>query len=245
MSRDSDAPFLTTQWTHILTENGSSSDSISNGLARLCETYHQPIYTFIRHQCRDPERARDLCQGFFEMLIETRFYKKAEREKGRFRTYLLAAVKNYLKDDYRKSQRLKRGGNQIHLSLDLDEAEQSFRGELTAKSNEDAAFDHHWATTVFDQVWAQLRSEYQSANHLDRFEALRPLLTDPSVTTSYADLTDVLNLSENGIKTVVHRMKARFRTLFRDHVGQLVEHPNDIDAEINYLIQCTAQDPYA
>lgn len=244
MSNENDSRFLTTQWTRILASDGSSTDSVSSGLTRLCETYHQPVYAFIRHRCHDPEKARDLCQGFFEMLIETGFYKKAEREKGRFRTYLLAAVKNYLNEDYRKSQRLKRGGDKIHLSLDLDEAELGFRGELSSESKNEAAFDHDWAVTVFDQVWLQLRSEYESAGHLDRYTAIHPILVDPSIRTSYADLGSQLGLSENGIKTVVHRMKARFRALFRDHVGRLVEHPGDIDEEISYLIQCTTRDPY-
>jgi RNA polymerase sigma factor (sigma-70 family) len=244
MSSDQENRFLTTQWTCILGGEEGSTDSREKGLVQLCEAYHRPVYAFIRHRCGDPEQARDLCQSFFQMLVETRFYEKADRAKGRFRTYLLAAVKNFLKEEYRNRLRQKRGGTSIWFSLDLDEAEQGFRGELVGDTPDEAAYDHDWAHAVFDRVWDELRREYEEAGHLNRFEAVRPLLVDPSVQTPYVELAGILDLSENGVKTVVSRMKARFRVLFRVVVGQLVDHPSEVDDEINYLIQCTASDPY-
>ncbi|YCM46663.1 sigma factor [Verrucomicrobiaceae bacterium 227] len=244
MNDDHEAGFLTTQWTCILGSEEGSTDSRSKGLIRLCEAYHRPVYAFIRHRCRDPEKARDLCQGFFQMLVETRFYEKADRAKGRFRTYLLAAVKNFLKEEYRSRLRQKRGGDKVHFSLDLESAESGFRGELARDAPDEAGYDHDWALAVFERVWGELRREYEEAGHLDRFEVVRPLLVDPSVQTPYSELAGILGLSENGVKTVVSRMKARFRVLFRAVVGQLVDHPSDIDDEIHYLIQCTAKDPY-
>ena len=106
MSSDQENRFLTTQWTCILGGEEGSTDSREKGLVQLCEAYHRPVYAFIRHRCGDPEQARDLCQSFFQMLVETRFYEKADRAKGRFRTYLLAAVKNFLKEEWRAPQKL-------------------------------------------------------------------------------------------------------------------------------------------
>ena len=239
-----DPNFLTTRWTHILESDKSGDESASGALVQLCENYYFPVYCFVKNRCGDAEKARDLTQGFFEVLIETKFYGNADPERGRFRTFLLAAVKNYLIKQHRDSTRKKRGGGACHVSIDFEEAEKSYRSELVAKIPGDELFDHNWAVTIFDRVWEMLRSEYEQAGHLNRFEILRPALTDAGFKVPYAKLATQLDLSENGVKTVVFRMRSRFRELFRATVGQLLDNPGEIDEEIQYLIQAAAKDPY-
>ena len=240
MDDDRDARFLTTQWTRILGPEDNSTDSGSKALILLCETYHYPVYAFIRNRCGDPEKARDLSQGFFEFLIEKKLYRSADRERGRFRTFLLAAVKNYLAKDYRDANTLKRGGGEQAISIDLIAVENHYQADLSSDIAPDAFFDHEWALTVFDQVWTALELEYHQLEQKKRFDALRPYLTNPANAPSYADLAIRLDTTEGAIKAAVFRLKGRFRNLFRLAVSQIVENPADVDEEIRYLIEASS-----
>lgn len=240
MADSLDTRFLTTQWTQILGPASRSLDSCPDALIQLCETYHYPVYAFIRNRSGDPEKARDLCQGFFEFLIEKKLYRSADRERGRFRTFLLASVKNYLNKDYRDANALKRGGGQTGLSIDLVESEHQFDSGLSADAPPDTLFDHEWAMTVFDRVWTTLEEEYRQLDQADRFTALRPCLTNPTDSLSYADLAKQLGTTEGAIKAAVFRFKGRFRDLFRMAVSQIVENPAEVDEEIRYIIEASA-----
>jgi len=240
MADDGDARFLTTQWTRILGPESADSKNGSQALILLCETYHYPVYAFIRNRCGDAEKARDLSQGFFEFLIEKKLYRSADRERGRFRTFLLAAVKNYLAKDYRDATTLKRGGNERSVSIDLLEVENHYQADLSSDVAPDAFFDHKWAVTVFDQVWTALEDEYHQLEQKERFEALRPCLTDPADAPSYAELAIQLDTSEGAIKAAVFRLKSRFRNIFRQAVSQIVDNPSEVDEEIRYLIEASS-----
>ena len=240
MTDKSDPRFHTTQWTLLLGATGESSDSGSEALILLCETYHYPVYAFIRNRCGDPENARDLCQGFFEFLIEKKLYRSADRERGRFRTFLLAAVKNYLNKDYRDANALKRGGGKQTISIDLIEVENHYQAELSSEIAPDAFFDHEWALTVFDQVWNALEDEWRQLDQADRFTALRTYLTNPADSPTYAELAKHLGTTEGAVKAAVFRLKSRFRNIFRQAVSQLVENPADVDEEIRHLIEASS-----
>jgi RNA polymerase sigma-70 factor (ECF subfamily) len=229
-----DSQFLTTQWTQILASRGENADSTSEALVALCQNYHEPVLVFIRNQCGDPEKARDLCQGFFERLIETKFYRKARPERGRFRSFLLTAVKNYLLNEHRDASRQKRGAASLHFSIEGDDLAEP---ELVAGIPPDALFDQQWATTVFKGVWKLLRAEYGQLDQLDRFEAFRPTIMNPGKAFPCAEVAEQLGMSESGAKSAAFRLKSRFRELFREVVAQLVDHPNEVDAELQYLIE--------
>jgi RNA polymerase sigma-70 factor (ECF subfamily) len=231
--------FLTTQWTQILGSGGSETDRPTEALVRLCESYRYPIYAFIRKRCGNVEEARDLTQGFFAFLIEKKIYRSATPERGRFRTFLLAAVKNYLSNTARDANREKRGGDKTHLQIDAEAAEAQFTSELT-NVTPDTLFDREWANAVFDRVWELLQSEYEHLQQRDRFEALRSSWMASEDSLPYAELAEQLGISVAGVKSAVFRMRRRFRELFRATVAQLVENPNAVDEEIRYLTEVMA-----
>lgn len=231
--------FLTTQWTLILGHNKDDTDSAEKALILLCENYHYPVYAFIRNRCGDPEKARDLTQGFFEFLISKKIHRSADRERGRFRTFLLAAVKNYLNKDSRDSNTLKRGGQEQNIPLDLIEMENQYQAGLSTNAPPDALFDHQWAMTIFDTVWAILEKEYLQLGQTDRFKALQSYITNPADCPPFSEIAVKLGTTEGAIKAAVFRLKARFRDLFRQAVSQVVDHPADVDEEIRYLIKAS------
>ena len=228
--------FLTTQWTVILGTDGDYSEEPAEALIRLCENYRYPVYSFIRKQCGDAEEARDLTQGFFAFLIEKKIYRQATPERGRFRTFILSAVKNYLANERRNANRQKRGGSHQHLSIDAELAEAQYASEPSSLTP-DLIYDRKWANAIFDRVWQLLEKEYEQMHQRDRFEALRSSWMTPEDSLPYAELGSALGLSEGGVKTAVFRLRNRFRKLFRATVAQLVENPNSVDDEIRYLMQ--------
>lgn len=231
--------FLTTQWTLIPGADGTASEDPGEVLIRFCEDYRYPVYAFIRKQCGNAEEARDLTQGFFAFLIEKKIYRRATPERGRFRTFLLAAVKNYLLNVHRDANCQKRGGGKFHLSIDAKEAEAQC-ANVPSNLTPDLLYDRKWANAVFDRVWQLLESEYEKIHQHDRFEALRPSWMSAEDSMPYAELGTLLGLSEGGVKTAVLRLRSRFTKLFRVTVAQLVENPNTVDDEIRYLIQVMA-----
>ena len=234
MEPSRDQQFLTTQWTQILNSQGAKGDGNSAALVTLCQNYHYPVLLFIRNRCGDPEKAKDLCQGFFEFLVETKFYRKADPERGRFRSFLLTAVKNYLLKEHRKASCQKRGAVNIHFSIEDDDLAGP---ELETNIPADAQFDQQWAITVFKSVWRVLREEYGQLDQLDRFEALRPTIMNPGIAFPYEEVAGQLGMTESGAKSAAFRLKSRFREIFRETVAQLVDHPNEVDAELQYLIE--------
>ncbi|MFT4637750.1 MAG: RNA polymerase sigma factor (sigma-70 family) [Verrucomicrobiales bacterium] len=228
--------FPTTQWTQILGSDEGSSDQPAKALVRLCENYRYPVFAFIRKSCRNAEEAHDLTQGFFAFLIEKQIYRSADPERGRFRTFLLASVKNYLSNEHRKANRQKRGGGACHISIDIASAEAQYVSEFSDVTP-DMLYDRKWANAVFDHVWQILESEYEQIHQLEKFEMLSSSLMAPEESLPNAELASKLGLSEAGFKSAVHRMRSRFRKLFRATVAQLVENPNAVDEEIRYLMQ--------
>ena len=240
MAEHLESQFLTTPWTLILgTENRTipGADQPSQTQVRLCENYRYPVYAFIRKRCGDAEKARDLSQEFFAMVIEKKIYRKADPDRGRFRTFLLASVKNFLHDDYNAAQRLKRGGGKVHVSIDVMEAEQHYQLASFGENTAERLFDREWAVAVFDRTWGRVREEFEQAGQLDRFEALRSNLMEEEESIPYAEIANRLGLEVAGVKSAAFRLRGRFREIFREVVAQLVENPNAVDDEISYLIE--------
>lgn len=234
MEANRESNFLTTQWTQILNSREGEAEASSETLVTLCQNYHYPVLVFIQNQCRDQDKARDLCQGFFEHMIETKFYRKAVPERGRFRSFILTAVKNYLKNEHRAATRQKRGGESVHFSIEGDEF--VYAG-LVSDVPPDALFDQQWAAAVFKSVWRSLRAEYEQLDQTHRFEALRPTIMNPGAAFPYEQVSIELGMSESGAKSAAFRLKSRFRELFRETVAHSVENPNEVDGEIQYLIE--------
>lgn len=237
MSEHLNPQFLTTRWTLLLGSKEESARSPSQALITLCENYRYPVLVFIRKWCDDPEKAEDLCQSFFEFLIEKKLYQNADPIRGRFRTFLLTSVRNFLHNSHRHTMRKKRGGDQIHLSVDHSDWVENQFSQFSSSEIADTFFDHEWAITVFDKVWNFLEKEYQQANQVERFGILQHTLAGNSDSLSYQEIAKQLGITEGGVKKAVFRMRARFREVFHMVVSQLVDNPNDVDDEIDYLIQ--------
>ena len=237
MAADPDSRFITTPWTMILEANQSHTSGPAQGLVRLCEAYHYPVYAFIRKQGGSADEARDLSQQFFLRLIEKKLYRRADPDHGRFRNFLLRSVKNYLINAKRDANRLKRGGGTHLVELDDDLEDHYARQNDPEQLSPENLFDREWAFALFDRVWAELRSEYEALGYSERFDLLKEHILGGADGATYADVAEQLGTDASAIKSTAFRMRKRFRVLIRIAVAQVVEDPNAVDEEIGYLIQ--------
>jgi RNA polymerase sigma factor (sigma-70 family) len=229
-----DGWFRTTRWTVVIAA-GQSSPQADAALAQLCQTYWYPLYVFIRRRGHDPEDAQDIVQGFFAQLLRKSYFRDAAREKGRFRSFLLMALKRYMANEWDRANRLKRGGG--HEVISLDEAGMEIRF-LTQPANEgspEAACDRQWAMVLLDLVLKRLEAEFSAAGKTQLFEQLKGLLSGEKTATSYAELGQKLGLTEGAVKVAVHRLRQRYRELLREEIAHTVSSPEDVNDEIRHL----------
>ncbi len=230
------AAFVTTQWGLLRAAADSQAPEFAPALERLCRDYWYPLYAFVRRSGNSPDDSRDLTQGFFERLLSKRAFASADPEIGRFRSFLLGALKNYLRKAHRDANRLKRGGGIAFAPLEWDDAEGRYSNEPADDATPESVFDRNWARSTVGQVSSRLRDEYEAAGELERFETLRFTLEDPRA-VPYAEIAEPLGLTEAGVKSAVHRLRRRFRELVREVVAELVDDPREVDAEIRLLIE--------
>jgi RNA polymerase sigma factor (sigma-70 family) len=241
------AAFVTTQWTRVLEARGHSPEAQA-ALSELCAAYYAPVFAFIRHNTPDPEAARDLTQEFFARLLSRQSLGAADPERGRFRSYLLGAVKHYLADQHDRSRAAKRGSRQEPLSLDAPRTGDTTHGESGLNSAllqipdlaapvPDAYFDRQWALTILDRALAALAADHAAAGKADQFEALKPWLTGDTGQSSQADAARQLDVNEGAVKVAIHRLRKRFRELVKAEIAQTVGGGADVQAELNYLLE--------
>jgi len=228
--------FNTTHWTVVLAAGQSSSPQADAALAKLCETYWYPLYVYVRRQGNSPEDAEDLTQQFFSRLLEKSYLAKADRERGKFRTFLLGSMKNFLVNEWKRAARLKRGGAHSFVSFDLDDAEGRYANEPIAETNPENTYDKQWAIALIEQVFITLRREYAALEKGALVEELRPFVWGEESSASYAEIGHKLNMSEGTVKVAVHRLRQRFRELLRAEVAQTVSRPEEINGELRHLI---------
>jgi RNA polymerase sigma-70 factor (ECF subfamily) len=232
----SDGAFQATQWSVVLDAAGDDSRA-GAALATLCKAYWRPLYAFARRSGLSPHDAEDATQGFFEHLLSQRALLAVDREKGRFRSFLLASVKNFLSHQREAAGALKRGGGAHMIELDAHDAEERYAIEPAHDDSPDRLFDRHWARTVLDRAQSRLRSEYDSAGKLPLFDALRPALASARAILAYGDLGAALGMSEGALKVAAHRLRERYRAVLRAEVADTVAAPADVDAELRHLIE--------
>lgn len=202
-------------------------------LADLCEAYWYPVYGRIRRAVRDPEKAKDLTQGFFAHLLDKRILEVADPCRGSFRSFLATAARNYLANERARSGALKRGGAAPHLNLDFPGAEARYSSENGDRETPDAVFEKRWARALLDRALGRFRAEIRSRPEGNRWRRLEPFLTDrPS---GYAEMAAELGTSEDTVKTTVHRMRRKFGEFLRDEVARTVQGTEDVDGEIRFL----------
>ncbi|MDB6040139.1 MAG: hypothetical protein JWM99_3980 [Verrucomicrobiales bacterium] len=228
--------FATTHWTVVLDAGKGSSPRSDAALAKLCETYWYPLYAYARRQGNSVEDAEDLTQQFFARFLGKNYIEKADRDRGKFRTFLLGSMKNFLVNEWKHSARLKRGGGHSFVPLDLDVAEGRYATEPIAETDPENSYDKQWAVALIEQVFTTLRREYAALEKSALVEELKPFVWGEESSASYAEIGHKLNMAEGTVKVAVHRLRQRFRELLRAEVAQTVSRPEEIDGELRHLI---------
>ncbi len=233
--------FVTTRWSQVVAA-GRSSDSTHAraALEQLCQTYWYPIYAFVRRQGQTPHDAQDLTQEFFARLLARNVLGAAERERGRFRTFLLAALKNFLRDEWDKLRAQKRGGGQNVISLDAGDAESRYSLEPADTLTADRIFERRWAMLLLDRAVERLHAEHEAAGKLALFEALKTSLAGPRESQPYSSLAAQLGLSEGAVKVAVHRLRQRYREVIRAEIAETVASEAEVEAELKHIIAALA-----
>jgi RNA polymerase sigma-70 factor (ECF subfamily) len=208
----------------------------ANALAGLCQDYWYPLYSFVRHQGYSAHDAQDLTQGFFTRLLEKNFLDDVHRERGRFRSFLLAALKHFISNERDRARTAKRGGGQSHVHWDAQDAESKFRAEPATKLTAERIFDREWALSVLERSLLRLERNYQRAGKTELFDQLKPTLGKEKADASYAELAAKLQMSEGAVKVAVHRLRRRYRDLLRAEIAQTVADPEEIEQELRDLL---------
>jgi RNA polymerase sigma-70 factor (ECF subfamily) len=228
--------FTTTHWSIVLNAQDTASPLAATALEKLCRAYWYPLYVYVRRQGEDEESAKDLTQGFFTRLIEKHYLAQAQRERGKFRSFLLAALKHFLADERDKARAQKRGGAQTFVSLDDSTGEQRYRLEPVDAMDAEKLFERRWALTLLGQARARLKEEYLESGKSSLYERLKVLEAGDKNAPPYAEVAVELGLTESGVKSAVSRLRQRYRELVRQEVANTVESPEEVDGEIRYLI---------
>ena len=235
-SEPASAQFATTHWSVVLAAGERELPQAAEALEKLCRTYWYPLYVYVRRQGNTPEDAQDLTQDFLSRLLEKNYLAKADRDRGKFRTFLLRSLKNFLVNEWKRAGRLKRGGGVEFVSIDANDAEDRYAAEPANESNPDAAYEQRWAVTLIEQVLSALRQEFSAADKARLFDDLKGFIWGEKSTASYAEIAGPLNLTEGTVKVAVHRLRQRFRELLRAEVANTVVRPEDVDGELRHLI---------
>jgi RNA polymerase sigma-70 factor (ECF subfamily) len=229
--------FATTHWSVVLAAGARDTPQAVAALEELCRAYWYPLYGFVRRQGHSPEDAEDLTQQFFCRLLEKDHFGKADRDRGKFRTFLLVSLKHFLINEWKRAGRLKRGGALTFLPFDAHEAEERYAREPVNDATPASAYERQWAVTLVEQVFLVLRTEHAAAEKIQLFEALKVFIWGDASSTSYAEIGDQLHLTEGAVKVAVHRLRQRFREVLRAQVAQTVSQPQDVDQELRHLIE--------
>jgi RNA polymerase sigma-70 factor (ECF subfamily) len=228
--------FVTTHWSVVLQAGGSESAQAQQALEKLCTAYWYPLYAYVRRQGRSPEDAQDLTQEFFARLLEQKKLRLADRNRGRFRTFLLTSLKHFLINEWKEANRQKRGGGRQLISLNAEETETRFRAEPADNRSPDKEFGRRWALVVLDRVLDQIHGEFAADERGQVFEELKASLTGEENESSYAEIGRRLGMTEGNLKVTVHRMRRRYRELLRQEISMTVDGPEAIDEEMRDLL---------
>jgi RNA polymerase sigma-70 factor (ECF subfamily) len=233
------AGFAATRWTLVLAAaRGKTSSRAADALAELCRIYWYPLYAYIRRRGYSTQDAEDLAQEFFYQLLVRDSLEGIVPDKGKFRSFLLAALKHFLANEWDRTQAQKRGGGQTIVSLDAPSAEIRFRVEPSHDLTPEKLFERQWALTVLNRVLSRLQEEFAAGGKAGLFERLKGFLAGGPTTASYADVGRELEMSEGAVKVAVHRLRRRYRELLREEIAQTVSRPEEIEGEIRYLLSC-------
>jgi RNA polymerase sigma-70 factor (ECF subfamily) len=228
--------FVTTRWTMVLAAADGSTPQAERALEEICRIYWYPLYAYIRRRGHSQQDAEDLTQEFFRQLLEHHWIADVDREKGRLRAFLITSLKHFMAKEWRHASAKKRGGGQVNLSIDSGIAEGRYASAAKTPSMEaEALFDHEWALTLLDLTMKLLKDEYADAGKSERFALLKEGLFAPHQDMDYPSLAASLHLSVEATQVAVHRLRKRFRELYRMEVAQTLPPGANLDEEIRHL----------
>jgi len=230
------AGFNTTHWSLVRAAAATPTQNSREALTTLCQTYWRPVYAFIRRKGHDRDRSLDLTQGFFAVLIGKNYLAAADRERGKFRSFLLTAVKHFLAHEWEREHAQKRGGFHTLVSIDLVEAESWYAPATVTDDTPEKLFERQWGLALLARVLGKLREEFASEGKMERFETLAVFLDCDSDAARYNELAEPMGLSPGALRMLVMRMRRRYRTLLRDEIARTVTDPEGIDSELRFLL---------
>ena len=233
--------FPVTQWTVVLAAGGTPSPESAAALEWLCQAYWYPLYAFVRRSGYSPCDAEDLAQEFFARLLEHNWIACADRHKGRFRSFLLMALKRFLAKEWERAKTLKRGGQVRLVPLELDTAEARYSLEPADTRTPEQVFEKQWAVTLLASVLKRLRGEYEHAGKGEWFVALEPCLVGDRERQAYAALATQLGMMEGAVKVAVCRLRERYRQCLREEIGHTVASPAEVEEELRHLFRVLAR----
>jgi RNA polymerase sigma factor (sigma-70 family) len=228
--------FVTTHWSVVLAAGKVDAAAAISAMDTLCRLYWQPVYAFIRRSGTGEQDARDLTQAFFAKVLKGGQLGHAQPERGRFRSYLLSILKNFLADEHDRSQALKRGGQIELVPLDPLLAESRYGLEASGDATPDVAYDRAWALSVLDRALSRLREEFTLSGRAVLFDGLKPLLVGDSGNLTFTQVSARLQVTEGAAKMAVKRMRERFRVLVRQELTQTMIPGEELDQEIQVFL---------
>jgi len=232
----SNAWFPTTHWSVVLSASEKDATQSGAALETLCRTYWYPIYAYVRRQGHNPSDAQDLTQEFFARLLQKDYLQGVACEKGKFRTFLLVALKRFLINEWNRGNAQKRGGDYVHVPLEGHSAETRYCAEPVDRLTAEKLYERRWALTLLDRVLERLRQELVASGKEALFDQLKGCLSAENGARPYREAAAALGMSEGAVKVAAHRLRCRFRELFREEVAQTVASPGEIEEEIRQLL---------
>jgi RNA polymerase sigma-70 factor (ECF subfamily) len=227
--------FPPTHWSVVLAAREPSTQNGAAALEKLCRTYWYPLYGYVRRRGFSEHDAQDLTQGFFAQLLDRESIQRVTKDKGRFRSFLLASINYFIADERDAAKAQKRGGGRQVLSFDAQEAETRYRMEPVDGRTPETIFEHRWAMTLLDQVLARLREEFAQTGKSHLFKGVQPFLVEGVKGTTYAEAAREIGMSEEAFKKAVQRMRRRYHQLFREEIAHTVAGPDDVEDELRNL----------
>jgi RNA polymerase sigma-70 factor (ECF subfamily) len=230
--------FHTTSWTLVCAAADKPTADSREALAALCQKYWHPVYAFVRRRGYDREQSQDLTQGFFAVLIEKNYLLDTDRQRGKFRSFLLAAVKHFLANEWDRANALKRGGGLVAVSIDTVEAEAWQESAVVEHVTPETLFERRWALSLLENVMVRLRSEFVNEGRAEEFEKLSAFLNRDSETTGYETVAEEMGVSAGALRMSVHRIRRKYRRLLRAELAETMPSPDpdQIDDELRHIM---------
>jgi RNA polymerase sigma factor (sigma-70 family) len=232
--------FQTTRWSVVVAAADGAASSAAAALSYLCQRYWPPLYAYVRRSGYSIHDAQELTQEFFTRLLDKNYLLVVDPLRGRFRSFLLAALKHFLSNQRKATRAKKRGGGRAVVSWDFAAAEAGYRAELADTFTPERIFERRWALLLLDRVLANLEAEFVAASKKLVFHHLKGLLTADGAAPSYRHVADQLGMTEAAVKMAVHRLRRRYRQLLRAEIAQTVSGPHDVDDELRQLLAVLA-----